>query len=176
MNGKLVKFKAGTIIIAVFFIITYIFITLKYGPVTANWAQLEGQLNKRNDIILNLTNNIKGYALHEKAVFEDIANARSKWAKASTIQEKVEAASGIDSVLARLVLVDQNYPDLKTDQTFLRLMDKLARIQGQIAVEGARYNQSVKSYNMIVKNFPGNFIGRIFGYKAASEYFTVERK
>jgi LemA protein len=137
---------------------------------------VENQLQRRNDLIPNLVNTVKGYAAHEKTVFEEVTNARSQWGKASTVEEKVKAAGAIDAALARLLLVVENYPNLKADQTFLRLMDELSGTENRIAVERMRYNEAVRDYNITVRRFPGNLIAGIFGYKVATEYFKAEEK
>ncbi len=151
-------------------------IVSKHETITAKWAQVENQLQRRNDLIPNLVNTVKGYAVHEKTVFEDVTNARSQWAKATTVEGKVQAASKIDSALSRLLLVVENYPDLKANQTFLALMDELAGTENRIAVERMRYNESVKDYNVTVRMFPGNIVAGMFSYKTAMEYFKAEEK
>jgi LemA protein len=137
---------------------------------------VENQLQRRNDLIPNLVNTVKGYAAHEKTVFENVTNARSQWAKANTLDEKVKAAGAMDSALSRLLLVVENYPNLKADQTFLKLMDELSGTENRIAVERMRYNEAVKDYNITVRMFPGNIIAGMFGYKPATEYFKAEEK
>jgi len=112
----------------------------------------------------------------KKNVFEEITNARSQWAKAGSLEEKVKAASEVDTALSRLLLVVENYPDLKANETFLKLMDELSGSENRIVVERMRYNDAVRDYNVTVRMFPGNFIARIFGYKVASEYFAAEEK
>ena len=92
-------------------------IVAKHETITAKWAQVENQLQRRNDLIPNLVNTVKGYSIYEKGVFEAVTNARSQWAKASTVEEKVKAAEAIDSALSRLLFVAENYPNLKADQT-----------------------------------------------------------
>jgi LemA protein len=174
------KFLIGLAIVGVLIIISFISvyngIVSKHETITAKWAQVENQLQRRNDLIPNLVNSVKGYAVHEKTVFEDVTNARSQWAKASTVDEKVKAASNIDAALARLLLVVENYPNLKADQTFLALMDELAGTENRIAVERMRYNEAVQDYNITVRRFPGNFIAGMFGYKPATGYFKAEEK
>jgi len=163
-------------IIAISFISVYNGIVSKHETITAKWAQVESQLQRRNDLIPNLVNSVKGYAAHEKTVFEDVTNSRSQWAKANTVEEKVKAASAVDAALGRLLLVVENYPNLKADQTFLKLMDELSGTENRIAVERMRYNESVRDYNVTVRMFPGNVIAGRFGYKPASEYFKAEEK
>ena len=151
-------------------------IVSKHETITAKWAQVENQLQRRNDLIPNLVNTVKGYAAYEKSVLEDVTNARSAWAKAGTVEEKVKAASQTDAALARLLLVVENYPNLKADQTYLRLMDELSGTENRIAVERMRYNEAVRDYNITVRVFPGNCIAAMFGYKPATEYFKAEEK
>ena len=164
------------ILCTIFFISTYNSIIAKQETIKAKWAQVENQLQRRNDLIPNLVNTVKGYTSYEKTVFEDITNARSQWAKSATIEEKIKAASTMDRALARLLAVVENYPNLKADQTFLKLMDELAGTENRIAVERMRYNEAVRDYNIAVKTFPGNFIANIFGYRPATEYFKAEEK
>ena len=164
------------IIIAIGFVGIYNSIVSKHETITAQWAQVENQLQRRNDLIPNLVNTVKGYAAHEKTVFEEVTNARSQWGKAATMEEKVKAAGAIDTALARLLLVVENYPNLKADQTFLRLMDELSGTENRIAVERMRYNEAVKDYNITVRSFPGNLVANMFRYKPATEYFKAEEK
>ena len=165
------------VIIAIGSLITvYNGIVLKHETINASWAQVENQLQRRNDLIPNLVNSVKGYATHEKTLFEDVTNARSQWAKAGSVAEKVNAASGMDAALSRLLLVVENYPNLKADQTFLKLMDELAGTENRIAVERMRYNGAVRDYNIAGRKFPGNFVAGMFGYKVATEYFKAEEK
>ncbi len=151
-------------------------IVSKHETITAKWAQVENQLQRRNDLIPNLVNTVKGYAAYEKNVLENITNARSQWAKASSVEEKVKAAGTIDSALGRLLLITENYPNLKADQTYLKLMDELSGTENRISVERMRYNEAVRDYNITVRMFPGNIIAGMFGYKTATEYFNVEEK
>lgn len=169
----------GVIAVLALFIIVpivsaYNTIVTKHETIAAKWAQVENQLQRRNDLIPNLVNTVKGYAAHEKTVFEEVTNARSQWAKAGTVDEKVKAAGAMDSALSRLLLVVENYPNLKADQTFLKLMDELSGTENRIAVERMRYNEAVKDYNITVRRFPGNVIAGMFNYKVATEYFKAE--
>lgn len=176
MKVFLIGLGVAVLVIIVSFISVYNGIVAKHETITANWAQVENQLQRRNDLIPNLVNTVKGYAAHEKTVLEDVTNARSQWAKAGSLEEKVKAAGAIDAALSRLLLVVENYPNLKADQTFLRLMDELSGTENRIAVERMRYNEAVRDYNITVRSFPGNFIAGMFGYRVASEYFKAEEK
>ncbi len=151
-------------------------IVSKQETITAAWAQVDNQLQRRNDLIPNLVNTVKGYAAYEKTVLEDITNARSQWAKAGSVEEKVKAAGAVDSALSRLLVVTENYPNLRADQTYLKLMDELSGTENRISVERMRYNEAVRDYNITVRMFPGNIIAGMFGYKTATEYFNAEEK
>ncbi|MFA5362591.1 MAG: LemA family protein [Candidatus Omnitrophota bacterium] len=151
-------------------------IVSKHETITASWAQVENQLQRRNDLIPNLVNTVKGYSGYEKTVLEDITNARSQWAKAGSIDEKVKAAGEVDKALGRLLMVTENYPNLKADQSYLKLMDELSGAENRISVERMRYNEAVRDFNITVRMFPGNVIAGMYSYKAAPEYFKAEGK
>lgn len=174
------KFLIGLAVVIVLIILSFVSvyngIVSKHETITAKWAQVENQLQRRADLIPNLVNTVKGYAAHEKTVLENITNARSQWGAAKTTEEKVAAAGAMDSALARLLLVVENYPDLKANQTFLALMDELSGTENRIAVERMRYNEAVRDYNVTVRMFPGNVVAGMFSYKAATEYFKAEEK
>jgi LemA protein len=173
MKKVLVVALAVGILLILSLVGTYNGIVSKHETITAKWAQVENQLQRRNDLIPNLVNTVKGYASHEKTVFEDVTNARSQWGKAATLEEKVKAAGAVDAALARLLLVVENYPSLKANDTFLKLMDELSGTENRIAVERMRYNEAVRDYNVTVRMFPGNVIAGMFGFKPATEYFKA---
>jgi LemA protein len=135
---------------------------------------VESQLQRRNDLIPNLVNTVKGYAKHEKDVFTAIADARSRLAGASTVNEKVKANEQMDSALARLLVVVEQYPNLKANENFIRLQDELAGTENRIAVERQRYNNSVLAYNTMIKSFPGNIIASMTGFSPRDVYFKAE--
>jgi LemA protein len=166
------------VILIIFLILGNIFnnIVIRYESIIASWAQVENQLERRFALITNLVNSVKGYAEHEKTLFEEIANVRSQWSNAGSAKEKINVASSADVLLSRLLMVVESYPDLKASQNFLQLMDELSGTENRIAVERMRYNEEVKSYNILVKTFPGNIIGLIFHYRPATEYFKAEEK
>lgn len=176
MKNFLIALGVVVVVVAIGFIGVYNGIVSKHEGITAKWAQVENQLQRRNDLIPNLVNSVKGYAAHEKTIFEDVAKARSQWASAGTLDDKVKAASGMDSALARLIAVAENYPQLKADATFLKLMDELAGTENRIAVERMRFNEAVMDFNITVRRFPANIIAGIFGYKPENQYFKAEEK
>jgi LemA protein len=140
--------------------------------IEAAWAQVENQLKRRNDLIPNLVSTVKGYMEHEQETFTHIADARGKLAGAATIPEKMEAHQGIGRALGRLLMIMENYPVLKANESFNRLMDELSGTENRIAVERMRYNQMVKAYNMLIKRLPGKFFAGLFNREAAT-YFEI---
>src|SRR6266850_6440540 len=133
--------------------------------IKAQWAQVENQLQRRNDLIPNLVESVKGYAQHESSVFKDIADARSQLLSAKSPEEKIEAANRQTSALGRLLAVVENYPQLKANEQFNRLMDELAGTENRLAVERMRYNERVQEYNTSRRQFPANLTAKMFGFK-----------
>lgn len=176
MKGFLIGLAAVIVLAAFGLVSVYNDIVSLHETITAKWAQVENQVQRRADLIPNLVNTVKGYAAHEKSVFEDVTKARAQWTGAKNIGEKVAAAGAIDSALARLIAVAENYPQLKADQTFLKLMDELSGAENRIAVERMRYNEAVQNFNITVRRFPSNMVAGFFGYKPATEYFRAEER
>jgi LemA protein len=141
--------------------------------VKQSWAQVETVLQRRFDLIPNLVNTVKGYAEHEEAVFEEVTRLRSQWGQAKTVDEKATAASALESTLSRLLLVAENYPDLKADQNFRDLQVELAGTENRVAVERGRYNESVRSYNTAVRQFPTSIVANMRGFTTDSAYFEA---
>ncbi len=143
--------------------------------IDAQWSQVENQLQRRNDLIPNLVSTVKGYASHEKEIFEDIAAARAKMAGASTRQDKMDGSNQMTGALSRLMMVVENYPNLKADRNFSQLMDELAGTENRIAVERMRYNNLVRDYNASLRRFPDNVIAGMFNLRPA-EYFKAPKE
>jgi LemA protein len=133
--------------------------------IKAQWAQVQNQLQRRNDLIPNLVETVKGYATHEESVYKDIADARSKLLAAKSPEETIQAANQQTSALGRLLAVVENYPQLKANEQFNRLMDELAGTENRLAVERMRYNEKVQEYDTARRQFPANLTARVFGFK-----------
>ncbi len=139
--------------------------TTQEEAIKAQWSQVENQLQRRNDLIPNLVETVKGFAAQEQSVFQSVADARAKMAGAQTPTDKIAAANAESSALARLLVVVENYPQLKSDAQFMRLQDELAGTENRLATERMRYNQAVQDYNTSRRKFPANMTAKIFGFK-----------
>jgi LemA protein len=133
--------------------------------IKTQWGQVENQLQRRNDLIPNLVETTKGFAQHEEGVYKEIADARSKLLAAKSPDETIAAANQQTQALGRLLAVVENYPQLKANEQFNRLMDELAGTENRIAVERMRYNEAVQKYNVSRRQFPSNLTAKLFGFK-----------
>jgi len=140
--------------------------------VNAAWAQVENQLQRRYDLIPNYVETVKGFAKQEREVFIRVTEARARVGGAATVGEKIEANNELSTALSRLLVVIENYPQLKSDQNFIRLQDELAGTENRIATERRRYNEAVRMYNQTIRRFPTNFIAGLFGFQRA-EFFEA---
>jgi LemA protein len=143
------------------------FVTLDEGVKSA-WAQVENQLQRRYDLIPNLVETVKGYAKQEKDVLVEVTNARARVGGAATVPDKINANNELTGALSRLLVVVEKYPDLKSNQNFLRLQDELAGTENRIAVERKRYNDAVQGYNVAIRSFPANLLAGMFGFGKAT--------
>ncbi len=134
------------------------------------WAQVENVFQRRFDLIPNLIATVKGYASHEEEVLTAVTNARARVGGASGPSESIEANNSLGSALSRLLVVVENYPNLKADQGFIRLQDELAGTENRIAVERRRYNNAVLSYNTLVRSFPNRLYAGLFGFETATPF------
>jgi LemA protein len=139
--------------------------TSQEESVKASWSEVQVQLQRRNDLIPNLVETVKGYANQERDIFTAIADSRSKLLAAKSPEEQVEAANQQTAALGRLLAIVENYPQLKSDANFQRLMDELAGTEARIAVARRRYNETAQQYNTLRRTFPSNITGKVFGFK-----------
>jgi LemA protein len=138
------------------------------------WSQVDVALQRRSDLVPNLVETVKGFAAQEKEVFTNIANARAQMAGARNPQERIAANSALDSALSRLLVVVENYPQLKSNENFLRLQDELTGTENRISVERRRYNEVVQRYNTTIELFPNNLVSGMFGFSRNDAYFKTD--
>ena len=141
--------------------------------VTGKWAQVENQLQRRNDLIPNLVNTVKGYATHETEIFKQVADARAKLGGAKTVAETSAANNEMNTALSRLLMVAESYPDLKANTNFTQLQDELAGTENRIAVARKDYNDAVQSYNAKIKSLPASLYAGSFGF-TPRDYFKAD--
>ena len=149
-------------------------LTAKREAVKAAWSQVDVELQRRADLIPNLVATVKGYAKHEEGVMDTVANARSALLNAKTPQEKINANSQLDSAIGRLLVVVENYPNLKANENFLRLQDELAGAENRIQNQRRRYNEAVQAYNTQLQLFPSNLVASMSGFQRDDAYFKTE--
>ncbi len=140
--------------------------------IKGKWAQVENQLKRRYDLIPNLVETVKGYAGHEKELFENIAQARTEYFQAKGLKGKVDASNRIESALSRLLLLQERYPQLKANQSFLKLQDSLEGTENRISVERKRYNEAVQRLNTYIRTLFGRFYAMLAGV-SGGEYYEV---
>ncbi|GBE00314.1 lemA family protein [bacterium BMS3Abin07] len=142
--------------------------------VKARWAQVENQLKRRYDLIPNLVATVKGYAKHEKELFENIAEARTKYFQANSVKDKIGASNRLEGVLSRLLMLREQYPQLKANESFLKLQDSLEGTENRIAVERKRYNDAVRALNTYRRTVFGRFFAALAGVEKA-EYYEIPK-
>jgi LemA protein len=147
---------------------------IKREAVNAAWAQVDVVLQRRADLIPNLVETVKGFAIQEQTVFGDIAKARSALIGANTPAAKIAANGQLDSALSRLLVVVENYPQLKSNENFMRLQDELAGTENRIAVERRRYNESIQDYNTYISLFPNSLVASFGGFARNDAYFKTD--
>jgi LemA protein len=141
--------------------------------IEGSWAEVENQLQRRYDLIPNLVETVKGYAAQEESIFVQIAEARSKLAGAGSVSETAEASNGLESALSRLLVVVEQYPELKSNENFIRLQDELAGTENRLAVARKRYNEVVQSFNRAILMFPANMVAGNLGL-VKQDYFEID--
>jgi LemA protein len=176
--------KAGIVVLVVLLILAFVVgsayfnrrnqMAIKREAVNAAWAQVDVVLQRRADLIPNLVQTVKGYAVQEQTVFGDIAAARAAMMGARTPADKIAANGQLDSALSRLMVIVENYPQLKSNENFMRLQDELAGTENRIAVERKRYNDSIQDYNTYISLFPNSLIAGFAGFTRNDAYFKTE--
>jgi LemA protein len=175
--------KTGVIVLVVVVVIALLvggaYVSSRNQMVTKNeavksaWAQVDVVLQRRADLIPNLVETVKGFAAQEQTVFHDIASARSALLGAKTPSDKIAANGQLDGAIGRLLLIVENYPQLKSNENFLRLQDELAGTENRIAIERKRYNDTLQDYNTFVGLFPNNIFAGWGGFQRNNAYFTA---
>ena len=163
------------IIVIAMFVSSYNGIIAKSEEVDNKFATIDTQLERRGDLIPNLVNTVKGYAKQEQDVINSVTEARTKLAGATTVSDKAKADEELTGALNRLMVVVENYPDLKSSQNFIQLSDELAGTENRIATARRDYNEAVKEYNLKIKRFPTNIIAGMFGY-SKRDYFEASEQ
>jgi len=138
--------------------------------VKSQWAQVENQLKRRYDLIPNLVETVKGYAKHEKELFENIANARTKYFQSNSVKDKMQSSQQLEGFLSRLLVLKETYPQLKANEGFLKLQDSLEGTENRIAVERKRYNDDAKTLNTYRRSVFGRFFASLAGVNEAQYY------
>ena len=149
------------------------FVTMSQN-IDGQWAQVETQYQRRIDLIPNLVNSVKGYMQFEQSLLEEITSLRSGWISSASVEDKVNYGNALDSALGRLLVVYENYPELRSVETVSSLMDELAGTENRIAVERSRYNDAVRQYNTAIKMFPNVLIAGAFGFNQRTYFEAME--
>jgi LemA protein len=174
--------KLGVVAIVIIFILLIGFgmyfsvkntLVRKNEAVKSTWSQVDVVLQRRADLIPNLVETVKGIAKQEQTVFGEIAQARSQLLSAGSPQDKIAANQRLDGALGRLLALAENYPQLRSNENFLRLQDELAGTENRIAVERKRYNDTLQDYNTYVQQFPASLFASSMGFKPNNAYFTA---
>jgi LemA protein len=144
------------------------------NAIDGQWADVETQLQRRADLIPNLVATVKGIASHETEVFKDIADARAALIGGRTPQEKIQANDQLSSALSRLLVISENYPQLRSNENFLQLQDEIAGTENRIAIERRKYNEALQTYNASIELFPNNVVASMSGFTRNDAYFKTE--
>lgn len=174
MKKLLIAFGAIVIVLALSLIGFYNRLVTQTQAIENQWAQVETQYQRRFDLIPNLVNSVEGIMAQEQEVFGLIAEARTRYSGAKTVDEKAAAATQVESALGRLLVVLENYPELRSSENVSQLMDELSGTENRIAVERRRYNDFVRVYNTTIKKFPANLIAGTFGFGERAYFEATE--
>ncbi|MBV8709964.1 MAG: LemA family protein [Acidobacteriaceae bacterium] len=175
--------KGGLLIVGIVVIVALVFsgqlmgsrnqLVTEKNDIDARWAQVENSMKRRADLIPNLVETVKGYAKQEQTVIGEVANARAALLGARTKDDAINANNQLSGALGRLLVLTENYPQLKSNENFLRLQDELAGTENRIAVDRRDYNEAIKKYNTDVQLFPRNIAAAIFGFHPDNAYFKI---
>lgn len=181
--------KGAIIVLIVIVVIVLIFggqlmgqrnqLVAQRNEIDAKWAQVDNDMKRRADLIPNLVETVKGFAKQEQTVIGEVTNARAALLGAHSKQDEISANNQLSGALGRLLVLTENYPQLKSNESFLRLQDELAGTENRIAVDRRDYNEAIKNYNISVEQFPKNIAASIFGFQRDDAYFKTteeERK
>ena len=176
--------KSGLIVVIVLVVVALIFgfqlmgnrneLVQERESINGAWSQVDVALQRRADLIPNLVETVKGFAKQELDVMKAVTDARAQLGGAKSPQEKIDANSKLDGALSRLLVIVENYPQLKSDANFLRLQDELANTENRIAQERRKYNQTVQKYNTDIELFPKNIAASMFGFQRNDAYFKAD--
>ena len=176
--------KAGIIVLILVLVVVFVFgsslvtsrnqLVAEREAINSAFSQIDIQLQRRNDLIPNLVETVKGFASQEKSVIDSVTSARAAMLGARTPAEKIAADATLESALGRLLVLSENYPNLKSNENFLRLQDELAGTENRIAVERRKYNEAVQRYNTNIALFPNNIAAGLFGFQREDAYFRAE--
>ncbi|MFA5183417.1 MAG: LemA family protein [Syntrophales bacterium] len=172
MNKWLIGILVVVVLLGMWSVGVYNGLVGKDQEVKQSWAQVENQLQRRYDLIPNIVETVKGYATHEKELFENVAAARTAWAGAKTSTERINAANQVEGALGRLMVVVENYPQLRASENFRLLQDELAGTENRISVARMRYNDAVQGYNVTARSVPTVFVVRLFGFDGEKIFFA----
>jgi LemA protein len=168
LNGNKTYWIIGIVAVLLIGIFSYIgmynSLVAMNNDVDAKWSNVAVQYQRRLDLIPNLVNTVQGYATYEQTTLTQITALRSQWQSASTVEQKVQTTNQIESAISKLLVISENYPDLKANANFIALQDELANTENKVAVERTRYNDAVKAYNIKVQSFPSNFVAGMHGF------------
>jgi LemA protein len=181
MNNSIRQWLTWPVVLVIIAVLVVLYGWAKYNSLVKSsiaadtqWAQVESQYQRRFDLIPNLVNSVKGAMKQEQAVFDAIAQARTQYAGAQTPDQKAAAATQVESSLGRLLVVMENYPQLKSIDTVQSLIAELSGTENRIAVERMRFNEIVASYNMNVQTFPGSLVAKLFGFNKRALFQAQE--
>lgn len=174
MKKSIVAIGGALVLLLIVLFGSYNGLVTQSQAIDGQWAQVETQYQRRYDLIPNIVSSTKGFLEQEKEIYSDIAEARTRYSGAQTSDERAAAAGSLESALGRLLVIVENYPQLKSNETVARLMDELSGTENRISVERRRYNELVQGYNTRIKTIPTNMIVGVFGFGVRNYFQAAE--